>query len=71
MRNKTYHIVRTVPKENLKNEERNKIDTPSTHIQGDGHLSENIHLHCGYLRDNNSGHLSDTITIDLKIFLEN
>ena len=45
MRNKTYHIVRTVPKENLKNEERNKSDTPSTHIQGDGHLSENIHLH--------------------------
>jgi len=48
-------------KQNLKIEERNKIDTPNTHIPGDGHLSEKINLHCGHLRDNISGHLSDTI----------
>jgi len=32
MKNKKYRTVRTVPKSNLKMEERDKIDTPSTYI---------------------------------------
>jgi len=27
---------------------------------GDGHLSEQINLHCGHLSDNIGGHLSDS-----------
>jgi hypothetical protein len=35
----------------------------------DGHLSEKINLHYGHLSDNISGHLSDTISIDPKIYM--
>jgi len=38
---------------------------------GDGHLSENINLHCGHLSDDISGHLSDKISIDPKIYVDN
>ena len=38
---------------------------------GDGQLSEKINLHCGHLSDNISGHLSDTISIDPKIYVDN
>jgi hypothetical protein len=34
-----------------------------TQIVGDGHFSEKINLHCG--------HLSDTISIDRKIYVDN
>ena len=34
---------------------------------GNGHLRAKVNLNCGYLSDNISGHLSDTISIDLKI----
>jgi len=37
---------------------------------GDGHLSEKINLHCGHLSDI-SGHLSDTISIGPKIYVDN
>ena len=37
--------------------------------KGDGHLSENINLHCEHLSDNISGHLSDTISIDPKNYV--
>jgi hypothetical protein len=32
-------------------------------------LSEKINLHCGHLNDNISGHLSDKISIDTKIYV--
>ena len=38
---------------------------------GDEYLSENIILHCGHLSDNISEHLSDTISIEPKIYVDN
>jgi len=38
---------------------------------GDGDLSEKITLHCGHLSDDISGHLSDTIGIEPKIYVDN
>jgi hypothetical protein len=34
-------------------------------------LSEKINVHCGHLRDNISGHLNDTISIEPKIYVDN
>jgi hypothetical protein len=39
-------------------------------FMGDGHLSGKINVRCGHLRDNISGHLSDTISFDPKIFVD-
>jgi len=36
-----------------------------------GNLSEKINLLCGHLSDNISGHFSDTISIDPKIYVDN
>jgi len=36
-----------------------------------GHLSKKNNLHCGHLSDNISGHLSDKISIDPKIYADN
>ena len=51
------------------------IDVPIYNVlydnMGNGHLSEQINLHCGHLSDNISGHLSDTISIDPKIYVDN
>jgi hypothetical protein len=38
---------------------------------GDGYLSEKINLHCRHLSDSISGHLSDTISIEAKIYVDN
>jgi hypothetical protein len=38
---------------------------------GDGHLSEKITLHCGHLSDDISEHLSDKISIEPKIYVDN
>jgi len=38
---------------------------------GNGHLSEKNYLHCGHLSENINGHLSDTISIDPKIYVDN
>ena len=38
---------------------------------GNGHSNEIINLRCGHFSDDISGHLSDTISIDPKNYVEN
>jgi hypothetical protein len=42
-----------------------------TNKLADGHLSENIYLFCGHLSENISEHLSDIVSIDSTIYVDN